>query len=36
MKLMAEYRAYARELENRYSRVNEDRKASLGDVNEDE
>lgn len=36
MKLMAEYRAYARELENRYSRVNEVKKASLGDINEDE
>ena len=36
MKLMAEYRAYARELENRYSRVNTSRTPSLGDVNEDE
>jgi len=36
MKLMAEYRAYARELENRYSRVNTSRAPSLGDVNEDE
>lgn len=35
-KLMAEYRTYARELENRYSRVNESREPSLGDVNEDE
>ena len=35
-KLMAEYRTYARELENRYSRVNENKKASLGDINEDE
>ena len=35
-KLMAEYREYARELENRYSRVNGDRKPSFGDINEDE
>lgn len=35
-KLMAEYRAYARELENRYSRVNTSRGASLGDINEDD
>ena len=33
-KLMAEYRAYARELENRYSRVNDSKQASLGDINE--
>lgn len=33
-KLMAEYRAYAKDLENRYSRVNDNRKASLGDINE--
>jgi hypothetical protein len=36
MKLMAEYRSYARDLETRYSRINKDRKPSLGDVNEDE
>ena len=36
MKLMAEYRSYARELETRYSRVNADRKPSLGDINTDE
>ena len=36
MKLMAEYREYARELENRYSRVNDERKPSFGDINEDE
>lgn len=36
MKLMAEYREYARELENRYSRVNGERKPSFGDINEDE
>ncbi len=35
-KLMAEYRAYARELENRYSRVNASRGSSIGDINEDE
>ena len=34
MKLMAEYRSYARDLENRYSRVNDSRKPSLGDINE--
>ena len=33
MKLMREYRDYARDLENRYSRVNNSGKASLGDVN---
>ena len=36
MELMAEYREYARELENRYSRVNGERKPSFGDINEDE
>lgn len=36
MKLMAEYRSYARELENRYSRVNSEHKPSLGDVNNDD
>lgn len=36
MKLMAEYRNYARDLENRYSRINNNRKPSLGDVNSDE
>lgn len=35
-KLMAEYRAHARELENRYSRVNSSRGSSIGDINEDE
>ncbi len=35
-KLMADYRDYARDLENRYSRVNSSGKPSLGDVNEDE
>lgn len=35
MKLMAEYRTYAQELETRYSRVNETRKPSMGDINED-
>lgn len=33
MKLMAEYRAYAKDLENRYSRINSEHKPSLGDVN---
>jgi len=33
MKLMAEYREYARELENRYSRVNDEKKPSMGDIN---
>ena len=36
MKLMAEYRKYARDLENRYSRVTDQQKPSLGDVNSDE
>lgn len=36
IKLMSEYRTYARDLENRYSRVNSDRKPSLGDINEDD
>lgn len=35
-KLMAEYRSYAQELENRYSRVNNEGKPSFGDINEDE
>lgn len=35
MKLMAEYRKYAQELETRYSRVNTERKPSFGDINED-
>ena len=35
MKLMAEYRSYAQELETRYSRVNDSRKPSMGDINED-
>lgn len=33
MKLMAEYRKYARELENRYSRVNPNGKPAIGDIN---
>lgn len=33
-KLMAEYRSYARDLENRYSRINNERRPSLGDINE--
>lgn len=36
MKLMAEYRDYARELENRYSRVNEVKKPSMGDINSED
>lgn len=36
LKLMAEYRTYAKDLENRYSRVNSFRKSSLGDVNSDD
>lgn len=36
LKLMAEYRKYAKDLENRYSRVNDSRKPSLGDVNADD
>ena len=36
MKLMAEYRDYARELENRYSRVNETKKPSMGDINSED
>ena len=33
IKLMAEYREYARELENRYSRVNSEQRPSIGDIN---
>lgn len=33
---MAEYRKYAQELETRYSRVNNNRKPSMGDINEDQ
>lgn len=33
IKMMAEFRDYAKDLENRYSRVNATGKASLGDVN---
>ena len=33
-KLMAEYRNYARDLENRYSRINNEHRPSLGDINE--
>ena len=36
LKLLKEYREYARDLENWYSRVNSTRKPSLGDVNSDE
>lgn len=36
LKLLKEYREYARDLENRYSRVTSVRKPSLGDVNSDE
>lgn len=36
MKLMAEYRSYAQELETRYSRVNNDKKPTMGDINIDE
>lgn len=36
MKLMAEYRSYAQELETRYSRVNNNRKPTMGDINIDE
>lgn len=36
LKLLKEYRAYARDLENSYSRVTATRKPSLGDVNSDE
>lgn len=34
MKLMVEYRKYARDLENRYSRTTEERKSSMRDLNE--
>lgn len=34
MKLMAQFREYAKDLENRYSRVNALRKPTLGDINE--
>lgn len=36
MKLMAEFRDYAKDLENRYSRVTQERKPSLGDINSNE
>lgn len=36
LKLLAEYRKYARDLETRYSRTTVDRKPSLGDINNDE
>lgn len=36
MQLMREYRTYAQELETRYSRVNGERKSSIGDINSDE
>lgn len=35
LKLMSEYRSYARDLENRYSRINDLRKPSLGDINDE-
>lgn len=35
LKLLAEYRKYARDLETRYSRVTAEHKPSLGDVNDD-
>ena len=34
MKLMHEFRDYARELETRYSRVSVDRRPTMGDINE--
>ena len=36
LKLLAEYRKYARDLETRYSRTTVDRKPSLGDINNDD
>ena len=36
LKLMAEYRSYAQELETRYSRVTSTRKPSIGSINSDE
>ena len=36
MKLMAEYRSYAQELETRYSRVNNNKKPTMADINIDE
>lgn len=36
MKLMAEYRGYARDLENRYGRINSERKPSMGDINDEQ
>lgn len=36
LKLLTTYRNYARDLENRYSRVTAARKPSLGDINSDE
>lgn len=36
LKLLAEYRKYARDLETRYGRVTAERKPSLGDVNNDD
>lgn len=35
MKLMAEYRKYAQELETRYSRMDAERKPSIGSINSD-
>ena len=34
-KLLADYRAYAQELETRYSRVNNTGKSSIGDINDE-
>lgn len=36
LKLLGEYRTYAKDLENRYSRINSERKSSLGDINSDD
>jgi hypothetical protein len=36
LKLLETYREYARDLENRYSRVNKTRQSSLGEINSDE
>ena len=36
LKLFDTYRKYARDLENRYSRVTTERKSSIGDINSDE
>lgn len=36
LKLLGEYRTYAKDLENRYSRINSEHKSSLGDINSDD